>query len=687
VTSGRSWRPRGAAISCVPASLRRRRAAAVCFAFAALLLPVLALGAEADTRDVRLVPTGLEPVVGPGAGRDTPSELTLRVAVENAGTGSISGVRVVVELFDRVRTRNGLHLALDENRPQTRLRASTIVDAAAGGQIRAGTLVPVDVVLPTAGMPWRDGVHPVRITALEGREPVAEVTTAVIYLETSPQTRLPTVVGWPLAAAPAVDDRSRTELGAALERGGRLDLLVRALERNPRARVQPLVAPHLVEDLAELTDGAALVERIRGALADHPVAPVAAPYAGADLAALAHRGLATEALRLVTEGQHRTEELVGVRPEPTALWAPGLLSENVVREVLAPAGIRTLMLAWSDVADRDARPDRTPDAVLRLGAARSVLVPDPWLEAALARSSAPFGPAVAVQRILAETAMIHFERPFATDRALVLLPPPLWEPPPGMPDGLLAGLARAPWLDLAGVTADSLPAGRDPAQLAGSERAALDDRLASDLRTARRLLTALEDALVDPEPGIGGRTWEELDRLVLRSTSAWTEGSAAARRLMAEVSAAVEAGVGKVTLPADARVTLTDAEGILPVTLSRSDGPPLRVTVALDAPPRLELPDGSTLDVVLTDRTTVSFRAVAHATGRIPVTVRVLLPDGGPGAPIVLAEETLVVRSTAVSRTALALLAGLTLGLLLVAWIRGRRPARQELSVVEDEAA
>jgi hypothetical protein len=275
---------------------------------------------------------------------------------------------------------------------------------------------------------------------------------------------------------------------------------------------------------------------------------------------------------------------------------------------------------------------------------------------------------------------------------LLLLPPVLWNPPVSVADNLLAGIAAAPWIQTVPVTGPGLPRAQDPARLRVVTNERIDAALVSEIRAVRRELSAIADALVSPADELGGRTWADLDTTILRAAARGSDAGAVARAtgLLAGVRGTLMIGLGTVTLPTDAQVTLTSVEGTIPVTVSRPEGPPLRVRVELDSPPRLDLPDGASRELVLEegDRTTISFRTTAQATGRIPVTVRVVLaPAGGETDALVLAEETLVVRSTAVSRPALAIL-GMVLGILAAAsWFRRRRPADPDLTLVHDDAA
>ncbi|MDQ3931968.1 MAG: DUF6049 family protein, partial [Actinomycetota bacterium] len=283
----------------------------------------------------------------------------------------------------------------------------------------------------------------------------------------------------------------------------------------------------------------------------------------------------------------------------------------------------------------------------------------------------------------------------AEGRGLVLVPPPDWDPPPRAVSELLGGLAAAPWIQLVELERLVASYGSRPgrARLDRLPRGELPSGLAEEIGDVRERLAALQPALPDAAEEIAGRTLEELDHTLLRAPSSWwlDDDPERARAFVADVVTSVAAGFGRIELPKDARVTLTDTEGTIPVTVARPEGGPIQVVVVLDSS-KLEFSDGDARLVTLSEggAQTISFRTVAQASGRIPVTVQVKTPGAldPAGVPWVqLAEETLVVQSTAISGTALAVL-GAALATLFAWWLyRRRHPRRAQLSVVREEAA
>lgn len=679
--------------------------------------------------DVRLTVTSTTSKVGAGsrpsdveAGPDA-DDLQVRALVENDGDEDVEDLTLSVEVFGAVATRSELHRALDEGGRPSRLLESRFEDVEGGGTLAPGEVAAVQVTVASSSIGWGDrtAVHPVSISVLSGRVELDSVTTAVVSVGPGTERPLPTVIGWPVDAAPrnAIGDRFEPDLVAAVRPGGRLERLVWALEQHPGLPVQLLSSAHVAEDLEAMGDGftiadgdrrvavpaddarataaASLLGRLRAVVADRDSPTVAAPYADADLGAMHHAGLTLDAVREVIEGRARIEDTLGERPVHGTVWATSPLTDPTVREVLDPAGVDRVVLGWGQLANADDRPARTPPPLhtLRSGGIEiSATVADPWLEALLADLPSEHGTVVAVQRILAETAQAHLEQPGASEgRGIVLLPPPGWDPSPRVAETLLAELSRAPWLRPMGIGDLPRAFGAAP-QRSRLEPAAV--RMSTELQTAlqrtNQRLSALQDAVTDDVEAVGGHGWGAIETALHRIPSGWWLPSDPDRseRLLAAVDETLDAGFGVVRLPPDARVTLTDTEGRIPVTVSRTQGPPINVIVELDAP-KLDLPEDARL-VTLTEgsQQTISFEAVAQASGRIPVTVRVKTPGATDpaGSPWVeLATETIVVQSMIFSGTALVILGGVLL-LLLAWWLYRRwRPPSPQLTVVRDEAA
>jgi len=349
-------------------------------------------------------------------------------------------------------------------------------------------------------------------------------------------------------------------------------------------------------------------------------------------------------------------------------------------------GVDTVVLSERHLAIADSGA-LTPSPVRELararGAAPTVLVPDPWLEDVLAQEGSPDGVAVAVQRVVAETAAVYFERPFSRDvRGLVLAPPQLWSPDRGLVGGLLDALGDAPWLEpvtlsrlARTVEPEPSPVSLDYSPAAVSRE--LSPSYVAALADARRALGSLATVLAP----VSNDTPSRFDRLLRAAASVHFRSAPdtrQGRQMIAEVATAV-AGLYDSVEVVDGPQVWMEEEGPVPVTVVNTAEVPLRVRVRmLSQRFAFEEPNGRTEVLEANESRTLTFHARAVTPGgRAPISVVVEDPDG----VLVLAEGTVAVRSTAVSVAALVLTGGA--GLFLLVWFvqqaaRWRRRPRGE---------
>lgn len=705
--------------------------------------PVDVDGPEVDDADgpVRLVLSELDAVLGPGSrpetvagpdgapppggAQDAEAEdeqaLELRALVEHTGEAAIGDLTLVVEVYPAESTRSGLRTALDRTDTLGGLDASHVHEEPVrdGDPLEPGDVAGVDITIPVDDISWAEGggVHPVRVALVRGASVVDEVRTAAVWLAAAVDRPLLTAAVWPFDEEPWRDAGGTYPRGvdAELRPGGALDAQLRAVERHPDAGV--LLAPpaHLLEDLrdraggyvrTERTDGGALetrrvsgddvsaqrsselLGRLRVALDDSRSGPLARPYADADLGALtadeSARALAGE---LARAGRDRLESFGQRIPEQRSYLlppgsGPAALDLVPADTVVVPYGA----IEGPDPASDPTLPSPVRDVTSAGGRPVTLLVADPYVTDLL---RAPIGrsPATAAHRVLVETAMIHFEAPGASQRALAVLPPEGWAPSPEVAQRLLRGLGDAPWLSLRDARDVAVSAQRGPAtSLLGATDPTLS---ADDLARVTRVLGDLESvwqarigtlaaAEVDETEDDGtiyARDPAALRDEVLRATSRWyPSGSTTRAALLADVATAVDRTLASVELVSGTSVTLTSDAGTIPVTLQRSEGGPLDVVVEVASQARLTWPEGSRSEVIRLEpgtTQTVSFATRALSTGEFSVTVRVTDPSGR----LEFDRTNLSVRSTAVSGPALAIIGGLVVALLAAGLVR-RRPAR-----------
>jgi uncharacterized protein YfaS (alpha-2-macroglobulin family) len=123
-------------------------------------------------------------------------------------------------------------------------------------------------------------------------------------------------------------------------------------------------------------------------------------------------------------------------------------------------------------------------------------------------------------------------------------------------------------------------------------------------------------------------------------------------------------------------ITLTSDQGSIPVTVQRSRGEAIKLSVEVTSPGHLTWPEGrrsETLELEPGGSQTVSFPTEARSTGTFPVTVRVTDPTGIHE----LGRSEMTVRSTAISGVALSLIGLVILVLLLLGALRRPEPRRR----------
>ena len=712
---------------------RSIRAAVVALAIIGALATVLAEPglAQSDPPEPRaeVTVTALTRVLGPGTmpALDDPAreltyqqDLQLRVLVENVGSAPLTGAQLVVEVHPPTITRGLLATALDGNLsgPALHVHTQPLSDE---GPVRPGELIGVTDGFPRQEVAWAGGaggVHPVRVAVLLGTEVLDEVVTAVVWLNDVPTTPLLASLIWPIDTPPWRGPGGSYPSGIERETrpGARLDRLVGAVERAP-ANVPVVLAPaaHLLEDLSDRSDGyvsqvrteagnleprrvgpsgpgavdaTALLRRLRDVAALAPLAPISAGYADADLAALlagddVQRELAAIA---AADGRRRLQLQLGVEVDGATHLIGARIGDQVLDVVpgetlLLPSHVTDLPALGADpVLGPPVRLLQAPSGRLLTG-----LVGDPYLAAALAQLEDDDGAIVASQRVLAETAMAYLTAPRSGPRGLVLLPDQVWDPPGAVADELLDALGEASWLRFVSPATVTAQAQRSTSVLGlvPPTSDGLGPELGPDLSAAWTDLHAAVEASPPETTRLGERPIEQLRDDLLRATSTWFRdgGAAEATALVRDVQRVVDTTFGVVEVAAQP-VTLTSDTGQVPVTLERTRGTPLQVVVTVESQGRLLWPEGRRSEVLeLHEGTaqTVTFATQAVSTGTFPVTVVVTDPAGNRE----LARDALSVRSTAISRPALAAVGIVVLVLLLVGSLR-RRPERPRLEVVRD---
>jgi len=688
------------------------------------MLPLLpGAPSDAQTSPVSGAPasvslSAIDLAVGPGAGDAASTaaadSINWTLLVENASQTPWTRIEVVTEVHGPLGSRSALRAALAGGAAPP-VVARTVIPGTDGPLVPGGIMRIVGA-LPLTGAALTgptNAVHPLRLQVLADGEIVGRIDTAIVRLGTAPVETLSTSLVWPISAPPSRDPSG--DVSALLDpvtvSGGRLDTLTTAASAAPAgadgdagwAGLAIVPALHLLEDLALRSidvpaDGSAVIDdgtdvdeaavraaellrRIRSVALTSTEGPVVTPYADVDLAQLLASGPALQPLasRAALEGARRVTAAVG-RPQAPVV----LLDGRVVPAALDLLSSSTVLLPYAAVDAPDLAldvPVGEPVRTLRSQTGRTLtaVIGDPYLSAALGASTraTPGDPVLAAHEVLVRTAMVHLEAPGRPGRSVLLLPPGGFDPDPRFAAALIAGLHRAPWLTPRGPTALVAAADgeREPIGLAEPPITPLPGRLVDALRRTERDLQLLVGATAgvptELDVAIGTRdlrsATDELMRAVSRTSPGGTDGALA---LLEGVSADVATAFGAFGIAAT-DVTLTDRDGIVPLTILRTGGVTMRVRIEVTGPAALGWPDGRVREVVLAADTTGSLELPVRSgsTGRFPVTVRITDPSGER----VLATETLSVRATALAGPALALISLLVVGLVAIGTVRQRR--------------
>lgn len=684
-------------------------------AFVATLLGAIVLTSVAqpsgtaraqDTNlSARLFVTAMTGIIGPAVAagdEEPPEDLRISVLVENNGAEDLDNVRVVVETYRATNARSLLHAALDDGELPSGATSVTPVDIRDSGTLPPGDVASAEVRVPGARGGWAgdDGVYPVQISVVRGTEVLDRVVTAVVHLvELGPPLR--TAVVWPIdtTSQRGPDGSYPVGMDELAAPGGSIDARLTAFERVADQAVTLSVGATLLEELQDRADGflredgsfvpdndpaaehsAALLARLRAAAERASTDPVAGPYGGVDVAALASgpAEVAELAVTAVATARNRVQQLLGRPPDlqtyvSTTPLTPQSLDVLPIDHVLLP--FEDVLLAPDESEEYPDLPPATRQLSSAAGRLVDATAADPFASAILGEADDSHGATVARQRLVAETAMIYLQAPQKDGRVLLLLPDRAWSPRPLTALEQARGLAGSPWLDL--VAPSALTATPPVKSVLDRAAASLPSSFVGQLSSARHLLDALQAAV--PEPEVDGLTPQELSDALLRAATpeALDEAAAPALERINRITRLVEEGFGVVDIPESRRVTLASDSGEVPVTIVRREGGDIRVIVEVDSVGRLVWDDDArTQDVVLPadSSRTVAFSTTAVSRGTFPVTVSVW----DPTRTRLLDSATLSVRAAAISTPALVGI-GVVVVILLAAGARRRRKPALEV--------
>ena len=504
----------------------------------------------------------------------------------------------------------------------------------------------------------RFGPHPLTIEIIDSLEQQVAVTrTFLTYApkrEKLPRTRL-------ALALPIIDQPRRADDGTFLDDGlraslsgnGRLARLLR-IAQQPHKGVTWFLDPALLDDVQRTTrpyplrDGddvetrpadqaaSAWLAGLRTALAKSST--VATPYADPDVAALVHNGIDDATGDAIAKGAQVAGTLLGRTVPATTNWPYGGVVDRDALDELAVNGVRTLLLS-ANALPTESPTEITPDAATRIDTVAgpmTVLLADPTVSATV-DATAQGGNAAALQRFIAETAMITAED-LERVRTVVAAPRRRWDPDPKAVQELLDTIGSLPWLRQ--VTLDQVKVPKRPVprgDLVYGAQHRRNELNRAYLRQVRELA-----GKADLIPAVTGTEARPFESALLRlGSSAWRGRGREAKKYVAQVSEAVNAQIRKISITGRGQPRLlAGTNGNVGISVQNRLG--RRVELVIDVrsndPERLVI-DTYRREISIEDGNTTTIQVPMRAPngGDARVTVQLATRAGVPyGDPVVL---------------------------------------------------
>ena len=487
---------------------------------------------------------------------------------------------------------------------------------------------------------------------------------------------------WPLADWPAreadgvfLDDQTPR----AVSEQGRLTTLVEAGSLQPRS-VSWIADPALLQSVADMADGYQVQrggqvvvgdrsDQARAWLADVLSALDAAqapattsptlrvlPYADVDAVALTRAGMSTDVVRAITQAAPTASSVLGQPVTGGIYWAPFGRLDKPTADLLASAGVRTVIVSGRALRAPDAYEGaNTGRAVINTssGAIQAVLR-EPRMSALLTAPQTTRAEAIVVrQEFLAESAVLAGTIPLdAPSRAIVVGPDDIrWNPAAAVVNSLLRATINAPWLEPITLTAlldgPVNPVRRDRGTYGNKAIAAeLPSDYLAEVKLASDELANFTSVLDNPI----GISDAFASALLRTESSAWRSEPQTGRRLLSTVREQLDEQVGQVRVLSEGTVTFSGETGRVPVTIENALDRTVTVGVALRASPSIRLESEPLTDITIEPGRKVSVDVEARVVGvnALPVRIQLLTPDGSTFGTPALIE----VASTAYARAA-----------------------------------
>lgn len=621
---------------------------------------VLAPPASADDPEATVVLDELTPLFAqPGR------TLQINGRIVNGRGTVIEDAQVQIRVSERpLPARQDLAGIVDgSNQPSSRVVTTAPVGSPIAPRTQVGFRMKQSfdrMALPEAG------TYVLTMQVVEQGRVLGEVQTFLPWFpDPSAVTPVTLVWLWPLSDWPArnaagvlLNDRTPLEISP----GGRLAELVRIGSAFP---VSWVIDPSLLQTVNAMTTGYQVRRDGVNAVGDRsaeaqqwlldvrnvsPTPKWVMPYADIDAAASSRAGLTTDVVRAITSAGDIAGRALGEPVQTGLYWAPFGRLDTPTADLLASAGVRTVILSAAAISDDASLTTSRATLGTTFGALDAVLL-DPQLATVLASPQVTNNDIIIQrQRFLAETALMAQDA--EGPRTVIVGPRNVrWSPSSRFLTPLLRASERAPWMrmqTLDAFLADEAP--RIPRDRTGyGERARNAELSAEYLAQVDRITArvALLAAVLDNPIGI---TAPFSSALLRAQSAAWRSEPETASALLRSIRGEVNEEISKVQVLTSGVVTFSGETGLVPITIQNDLSQAVTVGVRLISDPPGRIVSDGTTGITIESERRASVEVGARVIGGeiVNVTVQLLTPDDKPfGTP-----GRIEVGSTAYARAA-----------------------------------
>ena len=649
--------------------------------------------------------------------------LGLEVEVTNRGDSTLNGFVVSTALYSKVEGRIELHTTFDGvDAAQTGTHPREVDRRLEPGEsVLVSIDPPLQQAFPALG---EQGVYPLTVSLFDrtGQSPLDDFTTHLIYYPEPVEDPLNLVLVVPLAPLPArapdgtfvVDGGDATPLDTAVGPGGWLRGLLAALNKEAsgglRAGVAP--SPRLVEELTDMANGysrqsgdqteevgrddpmvaaaAETLDGIEALLGGEGIQPLVSPYSAPDLPTTYKHLSPEHTSAQLNTGRTTLEQLLpDIAFNPQWLFTTGSRWDHRTLEQAAGVGGLSTFISGTFESPIDETvsgcpangPDGSFTCPVRVGtgsASVQAYVRDPDVQNRFTELVEPGSDVLDLQRLLAETALIHLEIPADARRIIHATVPALWEPSPHIARRLFRSLSRASWLEPRrpdeGFDHARTPRSRPLVEEADEIAEFPGIEYFEELTDVALALGRFEE--IDPPESRLQRLQRNL--LVAESRSWWPDLTDRGGAYATDTRDEIDSEFAKITVSGP-DTTLTSQRSAIEVNVFNETGYP--VTVDVDFTPyrpdemRIDESDINQLKDITVEpgaAPPINVDAIADSSGIFTVEARVLTPDSGT----LINGQEIVVRSTNFNQIALGITFGALAFLILfyvLRFVRRRR--------------